>query len=266
MPRDRGYTIRAVVRGQSMPEFFDFLSNQGYDERNVARMNHRYRHVIEPHRRELAGARVLDLGSHDGRWSYALASAGAASVLGVEGRAELIAQYADFPASAFKDRVSFVCGDFVAEMDRLLAVGETFDVIACLGVYYHTMQHYRMLIQMTAFRPKLIILDSIFARSNDPVIVVSREPTDQKLNSIAQVDGQGVAPIGRVSVPALRIMAQSVGYSVAPVTWTVPQEQRAPVADYFFRFKDRVRKTIALKPVAATAERKPLPSRLQAAH
>ena len=48
--------------------FFDFLRELGYDEPNVARINLRYKHIVAPHRRDFEGARVLDLGSHDGRW------------------------------------------------------------------------------------------------------------------------------------------------------------------------------------------------------
>ena len=234
-----------------MPNFFDFLGQQGYKAPNIARMNLRHKHLIEPHRQDFEGAQVLDLGSHDGRWSYALAGAGAQSVYGIEGRAELIEKYTEFPAAPFKDRVTLKCGDFIAELDRLIAQGETFDVVACFGVYYHTMQHYRMLLQMVALKPKLIIVDSIFSRATEPLIVVAREPTDNKRNTIAQVDNQRVAPIGRVSRPAMRIMAASVGYSMQQIPWKVPQKQRKPVADYFSRFEDRVRLTLALRrPVA----------------
>jgi predicted RNA methylase len=43
-----------------------------------------------PFASEISGARVLDLASHDGRWSYAFAGVGAASVVGIEGRQEMI--------------------------------------------------------------------------------------------------------------------------------------------------------------------------------
>ena len=231
--------------------FFDFLRELGYDEPNVARINLRYKHIVAPHRRDFEGARVLDLGSHDGRWGYAFAEAGAASVLGIEGRSELIAEYGNYPAAPFKGKVELVCGDFVAEMDRLIAEGRQFDIVACLGIYYHTMQHYRMMLQMAAFKPKLILIDSIFDRSQKPVVALTRELTHKRMNSIAQAEGQDSAPVGWVSIPALRIMAQSVDYGVEVVRWEVEADQRKPVRDYYGKFEDRVRKTVALRPVGA---------------
>jgi hypothetical protein len=143
-----------------MSEFYDFLGSLGYKPHAVSRMNLRHRHIIEPWRNEIEGSRVLDLGSHDGRWGYAFAAAGAASVLGIEGRAELAAQYASLPDSPFKDKVQLVIGDFVTEMDHLIAEKACFDIVACLGVYYHTMEHYRMMLQMASFKPRLIIIAS----------------------------------------------------------------------------------------------------------
>lgn len=168
-------------------------------------------------------------------------------MLGIEGRSELIGKYAAFPPSPFKDKVTFTCGDFIAEMDNLINQGETFDVIACLGVYYHTIQHYRMLLQMAALKSKLIILDGLFSRANQPLIAVVREATNKKLNTIAQMDNQAIAPIGHVSIPALRIMTETAGYSMTPIPWEVPPDQRRPVNDYFSKFENRVRMTVALR-------------------
>ncbi len=39
---------------------------------------------------QLAGKRVLEIASHDGRWSFAAVTAGASCVVGVEPRSELI--------------------------------------------------------------------------------------------------------------------------------------------------------------------------------
>jgi hypothetical protein len=229
-----------------MSEFYDFLGGLGYKPHAVSRMNLRHRHIVEPWRSEIQGSRVLDLGSHDGRWPYAFAAAGAASVLGIEGRAELAAQYASLPDAPFKDKVRLVVGDFVAEMDRLAAEKASFDIVACLGVYYHTMEHYRMMLQMALFKPRLIIIDSVFSRAEGAVIEIDQEETDWRMNAIAQRPEQKLVPIGRPSLSALRMMADSVGYAMTDQAWDVPQNRRATVADYFSKFSDKRRHTVVL--------------------
>lgn len=235
-----------------MPGFFDFLGQlEGagitYGQAGISRMNWRYHHIVEPIKDELDGATVLDLGSHDGRWPYAFAAAGA-TVTGIEGRSRLIAQFSRYPDAETKSRVSLIEGDFVAEMDRLLAEGQRFDVVTCLGVFYHTIQHYRILVQMVAFRPKVIVVDSAFHLSKRAVIQVKKDDTGRKENSIAQQEGQAWVPVGRISRPALELMVDSLGYTVEWNAWDVPEEQREPVMDYFDQPRHKLRFTCFLRP------------------
>jgi len=58
--------------------FFDFLAELELYKDNpaaVARMNMRYRHLIDLFSEEIKGSRVFDIAAHDGRWSYAFANA-----------------------------------------------------------------------------------------------------------------------------------------------------------------------------------------------
>lgn len=233
------------------PDFFDFLGDLGYEPQNVSRMNLRWQHVIKPILPEIAGASVLDLGSHDGRWPYAFAAAGAKSVYGIEGRSDLIAQFSSFPESDFKKRVKLVEGDFTETMRELIQEGTHFDIVGCLGVYYHTMHHYLMMLQMTAFKPKIIVIDSEFATKTAPLIIMSKEATHKELNTIALVEGQERAPIGIPSIEAVRSMASSVGYNVEVVDWQVPQGKRKHVRDYFRKNKRKRRGTLILRPATA---------------
>ncbi len=236
-----------------MPGFFDFLAQLegtgvNYGPKAANRMNWRYNHIVEPIKDELAGATVLDLGSHDGRWPYALATAGA-TVTGIEGRGDLIAQLSRYPDAEAKSRVALTQGDFITEMDRLLDEGTRFDVVTCLGVFYHTIQHYRILMQMAAFRPKVIVVDSVFHLSKRAVITVKKEDTDDSRNTIAQQEGQASAPIGRISRPALELMAETLDLAVEWNEWDVPEEEREPVMDYFERPNDNLQRfTCFLRP------------------
>lgn len=233
--------------------YFDFLSNLGYDDNMISRLNWRHAHIVLPLLDDIKGARILDLGSHDGRWPSAYADAGAREVIGIEGRDTLVAKFDQFPGEN-KDRVKLRVGDFVEEMDRMIAAGETFDVVSCLGVYYHTMHHYRIMCQMATFKPKLIIVDSEFSRSKAPVITISKEKPTSDLNTIEQFKGQTVTAIGLASRRAVRLMASSVGYGLQVLDWNVPAEEREPVKDYYDRWPNRVRETVLLRPLSGGAE------------
>jgi hypothetical protein len=146
-------------------------------------------------------------------------------------------------------------------MDRLLAEGKRFDVVSCLGVFYHTIQHYRILMQMAAFQPNVIVIDGDFDLSDRPMISVRLEDTGLDRATIAQQADQAQAPIGRMSRPALEMMVGTLGYGVEWHKWDVPEEEREPVQDYFGRIPGRRRFSCFLRPGIADdtqlAERAP---------
>ncbi|SDW86784.1 class I SAM-dependent methyltransferase [Roseicitreum antarcticum] len=232
--------------------FFNFLSGrEHYDDRAVARMNRRHDFLVTPYAADLQGARVLDIAAHDGRWSYALAGAGATSVHGVEARAETVAQFDDFPDTPFKANVSLTTEDLFDHLDRLVASGATYDVVALYGIMYHVMDHFRILRQVRALQPRLVIIDGEFVRTENPFIHVAYEKTDKSLNAAPQVDGQTTAIVGTPSVGALNRMAQALGFDVAWSPWlTLPDDQRRGVWDYF-RNETIRRMTCSLRPTTA---------------
>jgi len=234
--------------------FFDFLrDNPRYSGTpgGVKRLNKRYRFLVRPYVDELAGASVLDLASHDGRWSYALSSAGAREVVGVEFRQELIDQFASYPAGEAKDRVGFVQGDVYEVLPRLAAEGRRFDVVAVYGLLYHVMDHYGLLKQIARFEPRLVIIDSEFYMTPDPVIRVIRETTDHHLHSIEHVPGQVIAPALVPSRSALEVMASTLGYGVEWADWErIPPEHRGTVGSYYREPPEWKRRyTCALRPL-----------------
>lgn len=98
------------------------------------RLNARFAAIIETNINRLAGKRVLDIASHDGRWSFAALKAGAAHVTGIEARAELIANADATFAHYGLDSASFQFeqGDV---FDLLGSGGRQFDVALCLGFF-----------------------------------------------------------------------------------------------------------------------------------
>lgn len=217
--------------------FFDFIGDlEGYRGKpgSVARMNARHAMLVAPFAAEIAGARVLDLAAHDGRWSYALAAAGAARVVGIEARAELIARFPAFPDPALRARVELRCADIHDALDREVARGARWDVVAVFGILYHLMDHFRLFRSLALLKPRLVIVDSEFLTRPGAVIELRRERTDNLLNAAPQIPGQTVAVKGVPSYRAVELMAEALGFSCTRIDWdALPPAARAGVGDYF---------------------------------
>ncbi len=238
------------------PGFFDFIrALPYYAETNLAveRMNKRHRFVIDPFRADIAGARVLDLAAHDGRWAYAFAGAGADSVLGIEGRQELIDMYRDFPETPFKGRVTLRQGDIFAGVEAEIAAGRTYDVIGVLGIFYHIADHVRLLDLLRRLRPRLVIVDSEFYLSRGALIRLHAERTDLALNAIRKGPVADVAAVGVPTFQAMEMMARCTGFGIDWLDWaTLRPDDQDGVRDYYVPSKKRpkiLRATCALRPL-----------------
>lgn len=233
---------------------FDFLSQTGLplyaqSPAEVERLNFRYRFAVQPFLSQIVGADILDLGSHDGHWPYVLAAAGAKSVLGIEGRPEVMSDFARFPHTEVWDRVELQVGDMHTTLDTLCAQGRTIDVITVYGVFYHIMDHFSFLRKLMALKPRLIIVDTLLTLSPHPIIFLMREDSDARLNAISQQGVDKQIPVGYPSRLAIEMMVDSLGWRVDWQDWnTLPQEERAPcIQDYFRSGKPR-RFTFSLWP------------------
>ncbi|VAV99023.1 hypothetical protein MNBD_ALPHA07-781 [hydrothermal vent metagenome] len=220
-----------------MPPPFDFLRNSppyAEDKTSLARLNNRHRLLIDPFMPQIKGARVLDLACHDGRWSYALAAAGADQVLGIEGRQDLINSFANFPDTAIKSRVTLRCDDIFIALEDLAARDETFNVVTVFGIFYHIMDHYRLLNLIHRLRPKIILIDSEFIMVENGLIQVLTEKTDNPLNAVAVHKNQTHIAVGIPTHRATELMAETLDYEV---TWLqsglILGENRDGMHDYF---------------------------------
>lgn len=232
--------------------FFDFLGTlprYNTNSADITRLNQRRNFLIEPFRSELKGARVLDIAAHDGRWSFALAEAGASEVHGIEPRPDLIADFATFPDTPYKSAVRLEQGDLYDALPDLAARGETYDVVALFGIYYHIMDHFFVLRQIRKLKPRLIIIDSEFFKGEAPFIQMSKERTDKHLNAVAQIEGQEVAIKGTPSSVAMERMAEALMYRVHWLPWEkLKPDERTGVQDYY-REGRMIRRTCALTPI-----------------
>ncbi|CAN0026981.1 unnamed protein product, partial [Chrysoparadoxa australica] len=235
-------------------DFVDALPHYA-DQKQSRRLNRRYEAIVAPFVDDIRGASVLDLASHDGRWAYALSQAGAASVLGIEGRQALIDQFAAYPNDDVKSRVTLRQGDIFDAIIELVADRATFDVIAAYGIFYHISEQYLLLSLIRRLNPKLVIIDSEFVRDQQgPILRFSREKTDDPLNTI----DRGAGNVELVAVPTpylLELMADTQGFTPHWVDWnTLPADSRDGVQDYYRTGKARKRRdTVALRPKPAVS-------------
>lgn len=185
------------------------------------RFNQRYRAIIEPHRHLFRGSRVLDIASHDGRWSFAALKAGACHVAGVEARRELVerAQVTFRHYGINEHQWRFECADATEYLRRLEA--NSFDVVLCLGFFYHTMNHMELFAQMARTGAQSIVIDTVVSTVAASSIDVFVEDSWEARNAVDSIhSGQRMIPVGIPSRAAIRDMAQYAGFGVTELDWT----------------------------------------------
>jgi hypothetical protein len=116
------------------------------------------------------------------------------------------------------------------------------------------MDHYNLLTLIARLSPRLIIIDSEFCISPDPVIRLIRERTDNDHNAVPHLAGQVRVPVGIPSQKALRWMADSLGYGVEWSDWeTLKPGERLGLEGYFqVPPAWKRRNTCALRPLPTT--------------
>lgn len=181
------------------------------------RTNARYEAMFASNQDIFDGARVLDLASHDGRFSFAALKTGAAHVTGVEVRQSLIdsaqetfAHYGQDP-----DTYRFVCGDV---FDVLAREKFDVDVVLCLGYLYHTYRHTELMFRLHELAPQHLILDTMVTPDTQPTLRVIGEPNAQDIRSAARDDySVGRVLVLRPSVQAVQMLLHAYGFEVESV-------------------------------------------------
>jgi len=127
---------------------------------STPRLNARYDAMIKSNKDIIENSSILDLGSHDGRWSFAAIKNNASKVLGIERNEawvktsiETMKEYNIPP-----EKYSFIIGDMTKEIKNLKP--GSFDVVFCLGIFYHISDHPTLLMDIKKLKPKYLILDT----------------------------------------------------------------------------------------------------------
>src|SRR5215831_19813076 len=182
----------------------------------TARLNLRYEAIVGQNRDIFNGASVLDLASHDGRFSLAALAAGARLVTGIEARPELVkAATENLSEYGYRaDRVRFVTGD----VHQVLGTCDfDADVVLCLGFLYHTLRYNELLHGIRRTGARYLIIDTFSPHMMAPVpnVNVITEYGDQEGAAAADAYTCGPAVlVGRPNLAAIRTMLGAYGYRV----------------------------------------------------
>lgn len=221
------------------------------------RLNGRYEAIISRNAHELTGKRILDIASHDGRWSFAALQAGAAHVTGIEPRQELIdnaiATFTHYGIDSA--RYEFRRGDVFDLLGE-----QSFDIVFCLGFFYHTIRHAELLHRIERTGADLVIIDTEVSplceelpptQTGDPRLVFHNpnniqlllDPvTDQQMACADALSRNGKTLVGRTSRAAIRFMAEHFGYTCTQYDWTAHfekhPEQKSSMTDYNERWRE----------------------------
>ncbi|MDP9332150.1 MAG: methyltransferase domain-containing protein [Actinomycetota bacterium] len=176
----------------------------------VDRLNARYLGIIHENRELIEGATILDLASHDGRFSFAALQNGAAKVVGIEFGADLVRkslanmEYYNVPA----DKYEFLSGDIFELIDQI----EDCDVVFCFGIFYHINSHLLLLTKIAELDPRTLIVDTNISQL-EPAVIELRGPVNGRPLRL------GEAVEGYPSRAALDAMLSSFGWSYDYFDW-----------------------------------------------
>jgi len=197
--------------------FDDYPAFLGTSEtaNDLDRLNLRHEAMIADNVDVLRGARVLDIASHDGRWSFAALKAGAAHVTGVEAREHLVA---NAHKTFAKHGVPSESYDFIhGEAFEVLSHGRLrADVVLCLGFVYHTLRYPELFSGIRATGAGHVIIDTEIERGRTaPVIRVDAENTRDDARAAPDEFSHGArCLVGVPSIPALEVMLHAYDYSL----------------------------------------------------
>jgi LPS sulfotransferase NodH/SAM-dependent methyltransferase len=209
------------------------------------RLRHRHKAIVLSNNQIFRRAKVLDLRSGDGRWSWAALDAGAAHVTGLESKQKPIAAARDFFAKLQIDPASY---EFLhARILQSLRTfePEAFDVILCKEFYQ---EPYAFFSSLRRLRPKNVVLDTALARGRAPFAVFKAKRNN---NNPQESEGQS----GLSAVPTeqtIRLFADFFGFQCRAVDW-----RTLGIADWtgIHDYERGIRGTYLLERIAGTGQR-----------
>tara|TARA_B100000315_G_C14462619_1_gene534449 strand:+ start:37 stop:888 length:852 start_codon:yes stop_codon:yes gene_type:complete len=141
---------------------FLFTSKTGASSK---RLNWRCEMLLTRNKRTLTGSKILDLASHDGRFTYAALKLGAKHVTGVEGKQYLVDNANNnLKKLGYHEFVdyNFICDDLFNYLSNIKPY--QFDTILCFGFLYHTTKQVELIRNIKRISPKYFIIDTVISK------------------------------------------------------------------------------------------------------
>jgi 2-polyprenyl-3-methyl-5-hydroxy-6-metoxy-1,4-benzoquinol methylase len=177
----------------------------------------------------LKGKRVLDIGCCSGYWSFKAVEAGAEYVLAVDAwpeaieQARLVADIWNIPS----ERCKFVLDDAYTLISNEELDGQ-FDIILCLGFFYHIKKPIELLERMHKITKDLVILDTMTYKSDDALISLRPDAGKQMLVTESARDRLVFVP----SEKAVHWMMDEVGFKCETIKDNFETRDNA-IIDYY---------------------------------
>jgi SAM-dependent methyltransferase len=183
------------------------------------RLNNRYKALIEKNKELIKDQRILDLASHDGRWSFAALKNGAKQVRGIEARQHLVKNtITNMKKYAIpENKYNFILGDIFDEIIKIKR--NSIDTVFCFGFFYHTIHHMDLLLKIKRLNPKYLIIDTRISKSPLPVIRIGMEKTGGDGQAIGNSFNNNQVVVGHPSRSSLEMMLKSIGFSFSYYDW-----------------------------------------------
>jgi hypothetical protein len=186
------------------------------------RLNLRHLAIIKENEAILRGRSVVDIASHDGRWSYAALQAGATRVIGIEGRSRLVrnAKRTLAAKGVAESRYRMIKGDVHS---RILEPDIVGDVVMCLGFLYHTARYVELMAGIRSTGAEYVIIDTrVLPNEERPVVELRTESTAGQALAVKDrfaLEGRVISAVP--SEAAVVLMLEAAGYDVDHRTdWT----------------------------------------------
>ncbi len=203
------------------------------------RLNRRHTAIIEWNATLFPGARVLDIASHDGRWSAAALDAGAQHVLAIEARSHLVANanetfgHYGVPQARYELRTADIFTELRNNCPRV-------DVVLLLGFFYHVSNHTELVSLVAETGAAHVVVDTNIVAEKDvsarwPSIIALRpEELEHEWNRYTpEVEGSKTAPVGVPSRGAVRQLFEHFGFVAEEYDWKADLEANGSPTDLY---------------------------------
>jgi len=219
--------------------FFDNYPNFFQTSKTVEHPNHlngRFKAIIESNLDIIQNSSILDIASHDGRWSFAALKNGAKHVVGIEAREHLVKNSYQNMVTYGIDQNSyqFITNDIHKEIQNLEP--NQFDVVFCLDFLYHTIEHYFLLSQIKRLNPKFVIIDTRIDLSDERIIKlhVDRPTKFGEAHAFSPEKLKQEILVGTPSKLGLEMMLNCLGFTnISYFDWKNKIQNFRNLVDYY---------------------------------